>query len=79
MLMLTIAKFDRYDMVNNPGDNTASVTIWFSGCNFRCKNCHNRKLWNKDNGHKYHVELVARLVKETSSKLGIKSVVLLGG
>jgi anaerobic ribonucleoside-triphosphate reductase activating protein len=77
--MLTIAKFDRYDMANNPGDPTASVTIWFSGCNFRCKNCHNRKLWDSKHGNEYHTELVIKIVKAASAALGIKSVVLLGG
>lgn len=77
--MLTIAKFDRYDMVNNPGDPTASVTIWFSGCSFRCKNCYNRKLWDSKYGNEHHVELVVKIVKAASTKLGVKSVVLLGG
>lgn len=77
--MLSIAKIDRYDMVNNPGDSTASVTIWFSGCNFRCKNCHNRKLWNRDFGTKYKPELVAKVVIATCNKLNLKSVVFIGG
>lgn len=77
--MLTIAKFDRYDMVNNPGDETASITIWFSGCNLRCKNCHNRKLWDKKYGTEYHAGSVAKIIRTMSNKLGIKSVVLLGG
>lgn len=77
--MLTIAKFDRYDMVNNPGDPTASLTIWFTGCDFRCKNCYNRKLWNKESGHEYRTELVAKIVVATCNKLNLKSVVLLGG
>lgn len=77
--MLYIAKFDRYDMVNNPGDETASMTIWFSGCNFRCKNCYNRKLWNTEYGHKYDATSVARIVRAECNKLHIKSVVLLGG
>ena len=77
--MLTIAKFDRYDMVNNPLDDTASFTIWFSGCNLRCKNCHNRTLWDKNYGRKYSVDSVKKIVLATCNKLNIKSVVLLGG
>lgn len=77
--MLTIAKFDRYDMVNNPGDATASVTIWFSGCSFRCKNCHNRRLWNKKYGNEHSAKAVAKIVRAECNKLGLKSVVLLGG
>ena len=77
--MLTIAKFDRYDMINNPGDTTASVTIWFSGCDFKCKNCYNRKLWNKKYGHGHSAKAVAKIVRAECNKLGLKSVVLLGG
>lgn len=77
--MLTIAKFDRYDMVNNPGDDTASMTIWFSGCNFRCKDCYNRKLWDKSFGSKHNASAVAKMVKALCNKLGVKYVVLLGG
>lgn len=77
--MLTIAKFDRYDMVNNPGDDTASMTIWFTGCSFGCKKCYNRSLWKKDNGKRYHAESVAHLVRATCNKMNVKSVVFLGG
>ena len=77
--MLTIAKFDRYDMVNNPGDMTASMTIWFSGCSFKCKNCYNKKLWDAEYGHKYDVASVVEIIKIECNKLNIKSVVLLGG
>lgn len=72
-------KFDRYDMVNNPGDNTAAFTIWFTGCDFHCKNCHNRKLWNKDAGRKHKAELVASIVRSSCHRLNTKSVVFLGG
>lgn len=77
--MLTIAKFDRYDMVNNPGDSTASMTIWFTGCDFKCKKCYNKGLWDKSNGRQYSAESVARIIKATCNKLNVESVVLLGG
>lgn len=77
--MLVIAKFDRYDMVNNPGDTTASVTIWFSGCSFKCKNCYNKRLWDKGYGIKYSAKETSKIVIDMCNKLNIKSVVLLGG
>ena len=77
--MLTIAKFDRYDMVNNPGDTTASVTLWFAGCNFKCKNCYNKRLWDNKNFYRYNVDRVVEIVISSCSKLDLKSVVLLGG
>lgn len=76
---MIIAKFDRYDMVNNPDCDTAAFTIWFSGCNFRCKNCYNRKLWDNNFGNKYTVQSIAKVVKASCNKLGTKYVVLLGG
>jgi anaerobic ribonucleoside-triphosphate reductase activating protein len=77
--MLTIAKFDRYDMVNNPNDETANITIWFSGCTFRCSGCYNTRLWHKEFGLNYPAESVAKIVIGECDKLGLKSVVLLGG
>lgn len=77
--MLAIAKFDRYDMVNNPGDDTAAFTIWFTGCDFHCKNCHNRKLWDKNSGKKYKAELVASIIRSSCNKLNTRTVVFLGG
>lgn len=77
--MLTIAKFDKYDMINNPMDTTAAITIWFTGCTFRCRNCHNRKLWSKEYGHVYTAESVSKIIIATCNKLNIKSVVFLGG
>lgn len=77
--MLTIAKFDRYDLVNNPMGDTASFTIWFSGCSMKCKKCHNRLLWDKNAGTKYKVDSVISIVRATCNRLNVKSVVLLGG
>lgn len=77
--MLTIAKLDRYDLINNPKDKTASFTIWFSGCDMRCKNCQNPALWDRNKGHIYTAESVADIVCTTCNELNIGSVVLLGG
>lgn len=77
--MLTIAKFDRYDMVNNPGDETANMTIWFSGCTFRCEGCYNTRLWYSDSGLEYSAKSVARIVINECDRLKLESVVLLGG
>ena len=77
--MITVAKIDRYDMINNPGDETASVTIWFSGCSLRCKDCYNEKLWNKEYGNEYSAEEITKIVINECNKLYLKSVVFLGG
>lgn len=78
LLMLTITKFDRYDMVNNPLDSTASFTIWFSGCTFNCKGCYNQQLQDKSFGTEYTAQQVYDIVVE-HKHLGVKSVVLIGG
>jgi len=50
---MRIAKFERYDMLNNPGSNGPAFTIWFSGCTAKCPGCHNQVLWDESVG-KYH-------------------------
>lgn len=77
-MSLSIAKFDRYDMVNNPLDSTASFTIWFSGCTFNCKGCYNQQLQDKSFGTEYTAQQVYDIVVE-HNHLGVKSVVLIGG
>lgn len=76
---MRVAKFDRYDMVNNPGDDTAAFTVWFSGCSFGCKNCQNTVLWDGNRGKEYYWNDIAHIVIESCKKLGTKYVVLLGG
>lgn len=76
---MRVAKFDRYDMVNNPGDDTAAFTIWFSGCTLRCENCQNPALWNKDFGTSYSCIDIINMIKRLCPRLGVRSVVLLGG
>lgn len=78
LFMLTVAKFDRYDMVNNPLDTTASFTIWFSGCTFKCKGCYNQQLQDKSFGIEYTPQQISNIINKCKH-LGIKSVVFIGG
>ena len=39
----------------NNGDGLR-VSIWFSGCDFKCKGCHNRELWDKKLGRRFTTE-----------------------
>jgi anaerobic ribonucleoside-triphosphate reductase activating protein len=77
--MLTIAKFDRYDTVNNVGEPKPSFTIWFSGCTLHCPGCHNKELWEFNNGEMMDTSQVYHVVADECIKLGIETVVLLGG
>ena len=77
--MLRIAKFDRYDLVNNPGDDKASFTLWFSGCSMGCKNCHNPTLQSDDKGGEYDTRTILFAIGRECEKQDINTVVLLGG
>ena len=77
--MLRIVKLDRYDLVNNPGDDKASFTIWFGGCSMRCKGCYNPELQSMDKGDEYNVDTVLFAICNECDKQGLDTVVLLGG
>jgi anaerobic ribonucleoside-triphosphate reductase activating protein len=77
--MLTVAKYDRYDLVNNPGDKKPSFTIWFSGCTIRCNGCQNKSLWDFSDGEPTSVEDVVSIVVSQAEKIDFNTVVLLGG
>lgn len=78
-IVLRIAKFDRYDLVNNPGDDKASFTLWFGGCSMKCKNCYNPELQSKDKGGEYDVKAVLFAICNECEKQNLDTVVLLGG
>lgn len=77
--MLTVAKYDRYDLVNTPGDDKPCFTVWFSGCSMGCSGCHNPLLLNRDNGTPYEVNTVLYTICHECEKQDITTVVLLGG
>lgn len=77
--MLTIAKFDRYDLVNTPGTDKPAFTIWFSGCSQKCDGCHNRTLWDKEFGREYQSDTVVFAICNECQRMGMTDVVLLGG
>ena len=76
---MVVAKFDRYDMLNNPLDDTAAFTIWFSGCNMKCENCQNPVLWDSNRGMEYNWKEVADVAISVCNTYKMKYVVLLGG
>ena len=77
--MLTIAKFDRYDLVNTPKSNKPAFTIWFSGCTQKCSGCYNTRLWNKNSGKEHDSDTVVFTICSQCEKTDINDVVLLGG
>ena len=43
--------------------NGLRISLWFSGCEFHCKGCHNQQLWDKDNGVEFDSSTVADLLE----------------
>lgn len=78
-MFMRIANIDRYDLINNPMDKTASCTIWFAGCNFGCEDCQNPQLQSFDIGKIITAVDLGISVAEECKRLNIKSVVYLGG
>lgn len=77
--MLTIAKFDRFDLVNNPGSDKPSFTIWFSGCSQKCDGCYNTRLWDVNAGEIHKSDDVVFMICKQCDTTEVNEVVLLGG
>lgn len=59
-------------------DTGMATSLWFNGCCFRCKNCHNSQLWEANNP-KDNNEVVDLLYKSLTAN-GIKrNLSILGG
>ena len=54
------------------------VSLWVSGCEFRCKGCHNPQSWNKGNGKEFTSDTYSYLVNALTT--GIKrGLTIIGG
>lgn len=53
-----------------------ATAIYFSGCSIRCKNCHNKDLWERESGKKMTDE---QLIEKIHSDKLSQMVVFLGG
>lgn len=78
-MSLTIAKFDRYDLVNTPCSEKPAFTIWFSGCSQKCAGCYNQKLWDANAGKKHEVNIVMFTISKQREYSGVDDIVFLGG
>lgn len=77
--MLTVAKFDRYDLVNTPGTEKPAFTIWFSGCSQHCEGCYNQRLWDPAAGKPHSVDTIIVAVATQHGYTGVDDIVFLGG
>ena len=73
--MSKYAKINYIDTVNGSG---IRVSIFFSGCNFHCKNCFNSELWDFNYGIPFTEETINKIVELLSPDY-IKGLSILGG
>lgn len=70
------AKINSLDTVNGIG---IRVSIFFSGCNFHCKNCFNQELWDFNYGIPYIPVSVETTINRLLEPDYIKGLSILGG
>jgi len=63
--------------INN--GNGCRVTVWFAGCPFKCKGCHNPESWDYSKGKDYTPQELFIKLKEILDKKYIKGVTFSGG
>ena len=68
-------KIDKCSVSNGVGVRTV---LWVSGCDIRCRNCHNPQTWDFDSGIPFTEETMQELLYDLS-KPYIKGLTLSGG
>lgn len=64
-----------FDIANGPG---IRVSLFVSGCNFRCKGCFNQRLQNFDQGIEYNDELKKSILQKLDTDI-YDGLSILGG
>ena len=54
------------------------VSLWVSGCEHRCKGCHNPQSWNKNNGKEFTDETYKYLVEKLTTGVQ-RGLTIIGG
>ena len=62
---------------DHPSMLNIGLSIFVAGCNFRCKNCHNKDSWDAKSGTMTSLLEIKKIIKEKS--ILIKYVAFLGG
>jgi anaerobic ribonucleoside-triphosphate reductase activating protein len=72
--MSKVAKIKKYCISNGEGLRTA---VFFSGCKFHCKNCHNSTIWDFNIGKEYNDEIYQEIKESVNEHIAGLSI--LGG
>ncbi|MGL5460775.1 MAG: anaerobic ribonucleoside-triphosphate reductase activating protein [Cetobacterium sp.] len=64
------------DLLNGEG---IRVSLWVTGCHFKCKGCHNKELWSKEVGYKYTQNTEDYILELLSNEYVNKGLSILGG
>lgn len=73
--MSNYAKIKNFDIANGDG---VGVSIFLSGCDFKCPGCFNQELWDYRMGEKFTSETLSKLVDMVAND-NIDRLSLLGG
>lgn len=73
--MSKVAKIKLWDIANGEGIRTS---IFFAGCSFHCKGCHNENIWDYDVGDYFDIDYYNTKIKPTINEY-INGISILGG
>lgn len=73
--MSNVIKIKNFDTANGEGIRTS---IFFSGCEFKCKGCFNSEAWDFNKGEEFTYELYKTKIKPTINE-HIAGISILGG
>lgn len=73
--MSNIIKIGKFDIANGEGIRTS---IFFSGCEFRCKDCFNAETWDFNKGTEFNRDFYENHIKPTINE-HIAGISILGG
>lgn len=71
----------RYNKIINGDTNNGDglrISLWFSGCEFHCDECHNKQLWDRKNGNEFDYSTANDLL-EMLSDSHVDGLSILGG
>lgn len=76
---MNLAQINHNDIADS--DNGICISVWFNGCDIRCKGCHNEQLWDirKEVPDEQVIEDVLKEYKLSKESGLQKSISILGG